>query len=86
MTPIGIQHVSACARANRSGRDDATRLVTRLRIFYDWTRPGQAVFSLLLNEFGDFPMMRRMLLRIKQRAENMAATPGAAALKKTGIR
>jgi hypothetical protein len=27
------------------------------------------VFSLLLTEFGDFPMMPRMLLGIKQRAE-----------------
>ena len=29
-----------------------------------------SVFSLLLNEFGDFPMMRRMLLGIKARAES----------------
>jgi hypothetical protein len=48
---------------------DRTRLVTRLRIFYDWHEPARALFSLVLNEFGDFPMMRRMLLGIKERAE-----------------
>ena len=49
--------------------DGSTRLVTRLRIHYDWTRPARALLSLFLNEFGDFAMMRRMLLGIKQRAE-----------------
>jgi hypothetical protein len=48
---------------------DRTRLVTRLRILYDWHEPARALFSLVLNEFGDFPMMRRMLLGIKARAE-----------------
>jgi hypothetical protein len=51
---------------------DGTRLVTRLRIRYDWHRPADAVLSLVLNEFGDFPMMRRMLLGIKRRAETQA--------------
>jgi hypothetical protein len=46
-----------------------TRLVTRLRIRYRWDRPFGALASLVLNEFGDFPMMRRMLLTLKQRAE-----------------
>jgi hypothetical protein len=46
-----------------------TRLVTRLRILYPWQRPANALVSLLLNEFGDFPMMRKMLGGIKQRAE-----------------
>ena len=46
-----------------------TRLVTRLRIRYEWRRPASALLSLLLNEFGDFPMMRRMLVGIKRRAE-----------------
>ena len=46
-----------------------TRLITRLRHRYRWDRPGDAVLSLLLNEFGDFPMMRKMLLTLKQRAE-----------------
>jgi len=35
---------------------------TRLRVLYDWRRPAGALLSLVLNEFGDFPMMRRMLL------------------------
>jgi hypothetical protein len=37
--------------------DCCTRLVTRLRIRYDWHRPVDALLSLILNEFGDFPMM-----------------------------
>ena len=32
--------------------------------------PGEALLSLILNEFGDFPMMRRMLLGIKALAES----------------
>jgi hypothetical protein len=57
---------------SRYGR---TRLVTRLRSQYRWQRPAEAILSLFLNEFGDFPMMRRMLRTIKQRAEGPAATP-----------
>jgi hypothetical protein len=49
--------------------DGGTRLVTRLRILYRWDRPLAASTSLLLNEFGDFAMMRRMLLTLKARAE-----------------
>jgi hypothetical protein len=30
---------------------------------------------LVLNEFGDFPMMRRMLINLKKRAEQPAALP-----------
>ena len=51
--------------------DGRTRLVTRLRILYDWHHRVDAALSLFLNEFGDFPMMRRMLLGIKRRAEAM---------------
>lgn len=54
--------------------DHGTRLATRLRGRYDSHRPVDALLSLFLNEFGDFPMMRRMLLGIKRRAE---ATTGA---------
>jgi hypothetical protein len=50
--------------------DGATRLATRLRIDHDWKHPAKAVVSLLLTEFGDFAMMRRMLLGIKRRAES----------------
>ena len=46
-----------------------TRLVTRLRIHLDWHHPAVSLFSVILNEFGDFPMMRRMLLGIRDRAE-----------------
>jgi hypothetical protein len=50
-----------------------TRLATRLRITLDWRRPGISVFSVVLNELGDFPMMRRMLLGIRERAEASTA-------------
>jgi hypothetical protein len=45
-----------------------TRLVTRLRTRYEWTRPG-VLGTVLLMEVGDYPMMRRMLLGIRRRAE-----------------
>jgi hypothetical protein len=52
--------------------DDAggTRLVTRLRARYD-AGPFLPV-TVLLMEIGDFPMMRRMLLGIAERAERPA--------------
>jgi len=46
-----------------------TRLVTRVRILHRWHRPADALISLALMEFGDFPMMRKMLRTLKQRAE-----------------
>jgi hypothetical protein len=45
-----------------------TRLITRLRCRYDWRSPS-ILLSLPLMELGDFPMMRRCLLGIRQRAE-----------------
>lgn len=45
-----------------------TRLVTRIRACYDWRDPF-AIIWVLLMELGDFPMMRKQLLGIKQRAE-----------------
>jgi hypothetical protein len=48
----------------------STRLVTRLRARYELT-PFLPV-TLLLMEIGDFPMMRRMLLGLRQRAETTA--------------
>ena len=48
--------------------DSRTRLVTRLRIHLDWSHPAISLFSVVLNEFGDFAMMRRMLLGIRERA------------------
>lgn len=49
--------------------DTGTRLVTRIRILYRWHKPAEAIFSLFLNEFGDFAMMRKMLLNIKHNVE-----------------
>ena len=46
-----------------------TRLVTRLKQHYDWSSPGGVILTLILAEFGDFAMMRKMLLGIKVRAE-----------------
>jgi hypothetical protein len=46
-----------------------TRLVTRIRATYDWRHPATAVLGVVLMEFGDFAMLRRMLRGIKARAE-----------------
>jgi hypothetical protein len=47
-----------------------TRLVTRLKDRYSWRAdPANALLSLILFEFGDFPMMRKLLLGVKRRAE-----------------
>jgi len=54
-----------------------TRLILRLKARYAWERPGSAILTLVLLEFGDFPMMRRVLKGIKVRAERMGAIPGA---------
>jgi hypothetical protein len=53
-----------------------TRLVTRNRTRYDWNRPGAALLGVFLMEFGDFAMMRRMLLGLRDRAETEAADHG----------
>jgi len=46
------------------------RLVTRLKDRYSWrAAPGNALLSLILFEFGDFPMMRKLLLGVQRRAE-----------------
>jgi hypothetical protein len=58
--------------------DGRTRLITRVHGLYDWSHhPAIAAFGVVLLEFGDFAMMRRMLLGIKERAEGMsrAAVP-----------
>jgi hypothetical protein len=55
-----------------------TRLVTRLKQRY--RRHPAVLVTIVLCEFGDFPMMRKMLLGIKARAEHLAldrATEGA---------
>jgi hypothetical protein len=49
-----------------------TRLIARLKARYAWESPGSAILTLVLLEFGDFPMIRRVLKGIKSRAERMA--------------
>ena len=44
--------------------------MTRVHAVYDWTRPATALLGVVLIEFGDFAMMRRMLLGIRERAES----------------
>lgn len=55
--------------------EDGTRLVTRIHAVYDWHHPFTAAFGMLLMEFGDFAMQRRMLRGIKARAESCDRTP-----------
>jgi hypothetical protein len=50
-----------------------TRLTTRLKQRYAWATPGSAILSLVLLEFGDFPMIRRVMKGIKARAERLHA-------------
>jgi hypothetical protein len=52
-----------------------TRLVTRLRQHYDWRgSPATALLTLFIFEWGDFPMMRKLLFGVKGRAEKLAAS------------
>jgi hypothetical protein len=50
-----------------------TRLISRLKARYAWEKPGSAILTLVLLEFGDFPMMRRVMKGIKARAEQLNA-------------
>jgi hypothetical protein len=62
-----------------------TRLVTRLKDRYDWRRsPGNAVLSLILFELGDFPMMRKLLLGVRARAERLADEEAAPPARRRG--
>ena len=56
--------------------DGGTRLITRLKQRYQWESPAMAIFTLILLEFGDFPMMRRVLTGIKARAERAHSASG----------
>jgi hypothetical protein len=51
-----------------------TRLVTRMKQDYRWETPRLALFNLVLMEFGDFAMERRMLKGVKVRAERLKQT------------
>jgi hypothetical protein len=53
-----------------------TRLITRMRDEYRWTSPYIAI-QLLVDAF-DFPFMRKVMLGIKARAENLARQQDAA--------
>ena len=55
-----------------------TRLVTRIHAVYDWRNPPMALLGVVLMEFGDFAMLRRMLRGIKARAESLSQEPLAA--------
>jgi hypothetical protein len=53
--------------------DGRTRLLTRVRAPLNWAEPLSAVWLVML-ELADFPMMRKLLLGIKRRAESLAAS------------
>ena len=48
--------------------DEQTRLITRMHTVYEWRRP-LTPFTVMLMELADYPMMRRMLRGIRERAE-----------------
>ena len=51
-----------------------TRLLTRLKQYNDWHASApMAALTVILFEFGDFPMMRKLLLGVKERAERAAS-------------
>ena len=52
--------------------EERTRLITRVRIRYDWKSP-LILFNLLL-DVGDIVMMRKCMLGIKKRAERLHAS------------
>jgi hypothetical protein len=59
-----------------------TRLIARLKDRYEWrTSPGKALLTLILFEFGDFPMMRKLLVGVKRRAERLASNEQASPLR-----
>jgi hypothetical protein len=57
--------------------DHGTRLVTRVHAVYDWHHPLSALLGVVLMEFGDFAMQRRMLRGIKARAEAIVRGAGS---------
>ena len=58
--------------------DGRTRLVTRVHALYDWSHPLLAFAGVMMLELGDFAMMRRMLLGVRERAEatGVGSPPG----------
>jgi hypothetical protein len=51
---------------------DRTRLISRMQTRYEWRRP-LTPFTVLLMELADYPMMRRMLIGIRDRAGTVRA-------------
>jgi hypothetical protein len=60
------QHIGVVAHPEWHGRDATSGPHPRL---YDWRHPLAGLSAVLLMEFGDFAMLRRMLRGIKARAE-----------------
>ena len=57
-----------------------TRLISRLKQRYAWrAAAGNALLTLILFEFGDFPMMRKLFLNVKRRAQRLAIESAAGA-------
>jgi hypothetical protein len=54
-----------------------TRVVTRLRAAYRWTRPT-ILSDLVLMEVADFPMLRKLLLNLRRRAQGSGSAAAAA--------
>jgi hypothetical protein len=50
-----------------------TRLITRMKTLYEWRRP-LVPMTVILMECADYPMMRRMLRNIRDRAETEKRT------------
>ena len=55
---------------------ERTRLITRMKTVYEWRRPLTPI-TVLLMECADYPMMRRMLRGIRDRAEAEQSTLSA---------
>lgn len=54
--------------------DRSTRLVTRVKVKYDWLHP--AILFNMAFDVGDIVMMRKRLIGIRERAECLARSPG----------
>jgi hypothetical protein len=73
------QHLDVDAGAAGGRQGDPPGDAAKAR--YEWRSPSAALLSLVLLEFGDFPMMRRMLRGLKQRAEQAAGVQSTGADK-----
>jgi len=55
--------------------DNGIRLVTPMHVRYDWHHAVWALGGVVLMEFGDFAMLRRMLRGFKSRAVSVGKDP-----------